>query len=171
MIDFLSTDKIWCLHSMAACDIEKRGELSVGVPWHGEMKWCLVPLPRLPTLAWKLTYDPVCPLVGWMVDRSICHNFLEGGKFPFHAPIGALVDYIVSFLDHIFSLPTRATTTPASRAVCRPRAEGRPEKETLSPTRASSATWAQRRTRRVRRCRAPLPLSPSSRRHSTLLVI
>ena len=25
-------------------------------------------------------------LVGWLVDRSICHNFLKGRKLQFHAP-------------------------------------------------------------------------------------
>ena len=30
-------------------------------------------------------------LVGRLVGRSVCHNFLSGGKFHFHTPIGALL--------------------------------------------------------------------------------
>ena len=51
-------------------------------------------------------YELVCPSVasvGWKVGRSFgwslgwspCHHFLKGGKFHFHAPIGALVTYIL----------------------------------------------------------------------------
>ena len=51
-------------------------------------------------------YKLVCPSVasvGWKVGRSFgwslgwspCHHFLKGGKFHFHAPIGALVTYIL----------------------------------------------------------------------------
>ena len=39
----------------------------------------------------KLSYDLVCPSVGGSIGRKARHNFLKGGKFHFHAPIGALV--------------------------------------------------------------------------------
>ena len=32
-------------------------------------------------------------LISWLVDRSVCHNFLAGVKFYFHAPIRALVSW------------------------------------------------------------------------------
>ena len=36
----------------------------------------------------KLPYEPGLS-VGWLVDQSVCHKFLNVGKFHFHAPIGA----------------------------------------------------------------------------------
>ena len=45
---------------------------------------------RIKVIEMKRPYDAVCSSVEWSVCWSVCHNFL-GGKFQFHAPIGALV--------------------------------------------------------------------------------
>ena len=44
----------------------------------------------------KLPYEPVCPCR--LVGRLVCHHFLKGEKFHFHAPIVAFVAHMYARL-------------------------------------------------------------------------
>ena len=39
---------------------------------------------------------PVCPLVGWLAGRSVCHNFIKGG--------GGIYTYPMLLSEHLFQV-------------------------------------------------------------------
>ena len=44
--------------------------------------------PLILLLEVELSYDPICPSIGWLVGWSVQITFQKGGKLRFHAPIG-----------------------------------------------------------------------------------